>query len=720
MEALECGAAALAMVLAHHGLWVPLEELRSLCGVSRDGSKAVNILKAARSLGMDAAGYRKEPEELRDLPLPAILFVNMNHFVVLEGCDTKGYRLNDPALGKRRVSPGDFDGMFSGIVLVFQPTPTFQPGGAPRGVLPALSTLARGSTRPMTLVVMAGFLMVALTMVTPAFQMAYLDKVMIGGLHDWTVPLLIGIGAVIPLIALLSYLRARLSTFVGTKLSIVLSSRMMWHVLRLPMTFFAQRHAGMVTSRIDMAEDLGGLAANHLGEAVVNAIMVIAFTLVMLQYNATLTLICVLFSAVNILVFHRIRRSLGTTSESIAMRRVKVAGKTMQGLRMMETLKATGTEGLFLEKWRGLLVQLVNAEQAMARRDALLGSLPALTASLTAAAVLVTGGAFAMGDGFTIGMLVAFTTLLGSFTRPVESLVELAATLRGAQGPLAQVDDTLRHARDNEFAGEGRGDDPTVSGARGPAVEAGAIARARYKRLSGHLKLEGVTFGYSHLDDPLIRDFSLEMPPGARVALVGGSGSGKSTLGKLVAGLLEPWNGAILFDGIPRERVPRDISRNSLAVVDQDIVLFAGTIRDNITMWDPAMPRDQMVQAAKDAMIHDVILSRKGGYEATVAENGANFSGGQRQRLEIARALVGNPSLLVLDEATSALDPVTEKAVVDNLRRRGCGCLIIAHRLSTIRDCDQIIVLDRGRILQSGTHDDLVAVDGPYRHLIET
>jgi ABC-type bacteriocin/lantibiotic exporter with double-glycine peptidase domain len=285
---------------------------------------------------------------------------------------------------------------------------------------------------------------------------------------------------------------------------------------------------------------------------------------------------------------------------------------------------------------------------------------------------------------------------------------------------LAQVDDTLRHARDNEFAGEGRGDDPTVSGARAPAVEAGAIARARYKRLSGHLKLEGVTFGYSRLDAPLIRDFSLEMPPGARVALVGGSGSGKSTLGKLVAGLLEPWNGAILFDGIPRERVPRDISRNSLAVVDQDIVLFAGTIRDNITMWDPAMPRDHMVQAAKDAMIHDVILSRKGGYEATVAENGANFSGGQRQRLEIARALVGNPSLLVLDEATSALDPVTEKAVVDNLRRRGCGCLIIAHRLSTIRDCDQIIVLDRGRILQSGTHDDLVAVDGPYRHLIET
>lgn len=711
MEALECGAACLAMVLGYHGRWIPLEELRVLCGVSRDGSKALNIVKAARSLGFKAEGRRREPEGLHDLPLPAILFVNMNHFVVLDGVSDKGFHLNDPANGKRIVPADEFDGMFSGIALVFEPTPEFQPGGSPRQVLPALVDIARGSARSIGLVVIAGLMMVALSMIMPAFQRVFLDKILIERFEGWTTPLLIAMAIVAPLVALLTYLRSRMVAVISVKLSIVLASRMVWHVLRLPVAFFGQRYAGMVSSRIGLADAIAAMAAQEIGEALVNATMVAAFTTLMLQYNVPLTLVCIGLAITNVWLFRRLRGALGQSSEKVAMQAVKMEGKAMQGLQMIETLKATGTEGLFFANWSGLQALSINAQQSIARREALLAALPVLTTAVTSAAVLVVGGHFTMVDDFTIGMLVAFTTILGSFTGPVEALMGLATTLQQSRGNLAQVDDTLRHRQTAEFA------QPLSP----PPVESGARARrSRLKRLSGEVLINGVSFGYSPLSDPLIHDFSLSMVPGSRIALVGGSGSGKSTIGKLVAGLLDPQGGEVLFDGIPARQIDRDLLRNSLAVVDQDIVLFEGTVAENIAMWDDTMPHEHLVAAAKDAVIHDVILARQGGYDAPVAENGRNFSGGQRQRLEIARALVGNPSLLVLDEATSALDTLTEKAIIDNLRRRGCSCLIIAHRLSTIRDCDEIIVMERGGILQRGPHQQLAAVDGPYRRLIET
>jgi len=709
IEALECGAAALAMVLAHYGRWVPLEELRVLCGVSRDGSKAINVVKAARNLGLKAQGKRLEPADLASLPVPAILFVNMNHFVVFEGVTKQGFQINDPGGGRRTIPADEFDGMFSGLVLALEPSDDFQPGGTAPAILPGLWAMARQSLKPLTLLAMAGGLLAVFSLLLPGFQRIYLDRILIERLDDWVYPLAIMLGIIAPLVAFLTWLHGQLMASIGAKLSIVLSSRLVWHVLRLPVLFFTQRYAGMISSRVALADQLVLVASQGLSQVLINVSLLLLLTLMMLQYSLSLTLICLGLTLFNALLFQRLRKAMGEASEKVAMQQVKMEGKAMQGLRMMETLKSTGTDGLFFAKWAGLQALYINAQQEISRREALIAALQTWLASLTTAAVLVIGGYYTMVDRFSIGMLVAFSTIATLFTQPVALLVNLAGTLQQTKGPLAQVDDTLRYPQATEFRG-----------LTAPAAGPRRTATAPLRRLTGQVHIESVSFGYAPLDPPLIRDFSLEMTPGSRVALVGGSGSGKSTVGKLLTGLLEPQAGRIAFDGVPMAEVPRDILRNSLAVVDQDIVLFDGSVRDNISLWDETLPQEHLVAAAKDAMIHDVILSRQGGYEGPVEENGRNLSGGQRQRLEIARALAGNPTLLVLDEATSALDTVTEQAIMDNLRRRGCTCLMVAHRLSTIRDCDEIIVMHQGQILQRGTHIQLMAEDGAYRRLIET
>ena len=707
MEALECGAAALAMVLAHHGRWLPLEELRLLCGVSRDGSQAVNLLKAARSLGLEAKGQRREPSELARVPVPAILFVNMNHFVVFEGVVKQGFRINDPAGGRRVVAAAEFDGMFTGILLAFTPGADFQRGGRPPRLLPRLLVFTRSIRYPLALVLLTGGLMAVFMLLLPALQRVYLDKILIGRLDDWVYPLLAVLGVMVPLLALLAYLRLTLIARIGARLSVVLATRLVWHVLRLPVSFFVQRYAGMVNSRISLADTLAYDLSRLLAEVTVNLVLLGLLFLLLMQFSLTLALICLGLAVVNVLLFRVLRDGLKEVGEKAAMAFVKLQSKAMQGLRMMETLKATGTDDLFFAKWSGLHTLYVNAEQKSVQRTALILATQTLTATLTTAAVLVIGGYHTMVEDFSIGTLVAFSLIAGLFTQPVAALVNVATALQNQRGNLAQIDDTLRYPQAGEFAERG-------------AMTPERATTTRLRRMSGRVTLDAVAFGYAPLEPPLIEGFSLDMAPGSRVALVGASGSGKSTLGRLVAGLVEPRAGAIRFDGVPLPDLPRDILRNSLAVVDQEIVLFEGSFRDNITLWDDTMPHAQMVAAATDAMIHELIMTRPGGYDGRIEENGRNLSGGQRQRLEIARALVGNPSILVLDEATSALDAVTEKRVMDNLLRRGCTCLIIAHRLSSIRDCDEIIVLERGRMLQRGTHEQLIGADGPYRRLIES
>ena len=710
MEAVECGAACLSMVLGYFGRHVPLETLRYECGVSRDGTKASNIVKAARKFGLKAKGFSLEPPGLRECALPLIVFWNFNHFVVVEGFSRGLVYLNDPATGPRAVSDEEFDTAFTGVTLVFEPGPDFEKGGHRPTVWDGLSSRLNSAR--------AGFLFVSLTslglvvpgLLMPSFARVFVDYYLVQGFHDWLPPLLIGMVCTACLRAALTWLQRHYLLRLQTKLAISGAAAFFWHILRLPVGFFAQRYGGEVGSRVALTERLAQLIAGDLAVTVLNVAVMAIYALIMVQYDWVLTIISVLFAALNLVAFALISRRLQDGSQKLLLDESKLLGTVMQGLQMIESFKASGTENLFFSRWAGYHAKVVNSEQALARFRMILGLSPILLSVLGSTAILVIGGFRVMNGLISVGTLVAFQSLLISFTAPVIGLVNLGSQLQEASADMVRLDDILAHELDPAF-----GETP----ARPPAVGAPAPQKGKVK-LSGKVELRDVTFGFIPTEPPLIRNLSLSIEPGNRVALVGGSGSGKSTAGKLISGLYHAWSGDILFDGIPIHEVPRPVLRNSLSMVDQEIALFEGIISDNISLWDSTMAEEQIVLAARHAAIHDEINLRPDSYEHHVAEGGRNFSGGQRQRLEIARALAANPSILILDEATSALDALAEKEVMDNIRLRGCSCIIIAHRLSTVRDCDEIVVLDRGLVVERGTHDSLVQAGGLYRKLIES
>jgi NHLM bacteriocin system ABC transporter peptidase/ATP-binding protein len=705
MEAVECGAASLAMVLGYYGKFVPLEELRVECGVSRDGSKASNVMRAARKLGLDTKGYRREPVQLRQERVPMIVFWNFNHFIVVEGFRKGKVFINDPANGKRVLSDDEFDESFTGVVLVFEPNADFKKGGQQPGIWPALRQRLVGSEMALLFAVLTGLFLVIPGLVIPVFTRVFVDDILLGGLHDWLRPLLLGMAIAAVARGCLTWLQQRSLLLLQTKLAIATSSRFFWHVLRLPMEFYAQRFPGEIGSRVQINDAVASLLSGQLATTVIAMMTITFYAIVMLSYDVVLTAVGVTFAVINVLALRYVSQRRVEENQKLMRARGQVTGISMGGLQMMEDLKATGAENDFFTDWSGRYAKASNSEQQLGAYTAYLMSVPPLLNTLNTAAILAVGGLRVMDGHLSIGMLVAFQSLMASFTAPVNQLVNLGSSLQEMQGNMTRLDDVLRYPVDPNL---------------GESERAGADTKSHGNvvQLVGHVELRNVTFGYSRLEPPLIKDFNLTIKPGERVALVGGSGSGKSTVSKLIAGLFDPWEGEILFDGKTRLETPRAVLNNSVGFVDQDIFMFGGTIRDNLTVWDTTVSESNVVQAGRDAAIHDDVVVRRDGYDATVAESGANFSGGQRQRLEIARALVTNPTVVVLDEATSALDTNTEKAIDDHLRRRGCTCIIVAHRLSTIRDADEILVLERGVVVQRGTHDEMRAVDGPYARLI--
>ena len=704
MEAVECGAASLAMILAYHRKLVPLEEVRVACGVSRDGSKASNVVRAARDYGLAGKGFKKEPAQLRDLPVPMIVHWNFNHFVVLEGFADGRAFLNDPAGGRRQVSDAEFDQSFTGVALTFEPGPAFVRGGEGRSLTEALRKRLAGSRVALAYTVLAGLALVLPGLLVPTFSRVFVDDVLIKGMHDWVKPLLGMMAATAIVLVALTWLQQRYLLRLETKLALSTSTRFFWHVLHLPMQFFTQRSPGEVATRVGINDRVAQLLSGELATTMLNVVVIAFYALLMLQYTGSLTAIVVATATLNILALRYVTSQRADLNQRLLQDRGKAMGTAMGGLMNIENLKATGSESDFFGRWSGYYAKVVNAQQRLAFQNELLGIVPPLLLACSTALLLGIGGLQVMDGELSMGMLIAFQALTIAFLAPVNKMVTLGGTLEEVKGDMNRLDDVLRSRPD------------ALPSAPAPedAAEYGEIPT----RLSGHLELRRVSFGYSRLDAAMIQDFNLTLRPGSRVALVGGSGCGKSTLARLVSGLYEPWAGGILFDGIPRGVLPRATVTASLAVVDQDIFLFEGTVKENLTMWDPTVSDADVVQACRDACIHDDISARPGGYGSRVEEGGRNFSGGQRQRMEIARALANNPSILVLDEATSALDPTTEQQIDDNLRRRGCTCLIVAHRLSTIRDCDEILVLERGAIVQRGTHDDLKDVPGLYSHLI--
>ncbi|MEC4590944.1 MULTISPECIES: NHLP family bacteriocin export ABC transporter peptidase/permease/ATPase subunit [Nitrospirillum] len=707
MEAAECGAACLAMVLAHHGKWAPLPELREACGVSRDGSRASNIVRAARAYGLEAKGFRCEPHHLADIAMPCIVFVDLSHYVVLEGMTGGRVQLNDPAAGRRVLTAAEFDALFSGIVLTFQTGADFRRSGTAPSTWRDIAALVAGTHGPLALAMLAGVALILPGLVVPAATQVFVDYYLVQGQADWGVPLLGVLLATAVVQWGLTGLQNSLLVRLHTRIAILAAGRVVWRMLRLPVRFFGQRHAGALAGRVDLARPLGLQAAEQPVKAALALASSVFFTLAMLLYSPILTLVTLLAAAIPIAALALTQRRLEERVRKAGMAAIKVHGRAIQGIGMVETLKASGTDDVFFGQWAGLLAALVRDRQAAGRIEALLGAVPDGVMLLNRGLVLALSAGFVIAGSMTVGELAAFQTLITAFAATLSTLMRQITSLKQVRSPLDQLADVATTPLAWEFAGD-RPDAPAA-----PAIRGGA-------KLSGALAVRDLTFGYTSQGAMVVNGVDLDIAPGARVALVGASGSGKSAVGRLVAGLFDPLGGTILLDGHPLRVVPRDRLRALLAMVDQDILLFEGTVRDNLTLWDEAVPEARIIRAAKDAMIHDDIVARVGGYGGRVEEAGRNWSGGQRQRLEIARALVMEPSLLILDEATSALDPTVEQALMDNVRRRGCACLIIAHRLSAIRDCDEIIVLKDGRVLERGGHEALMTAGGAYRQLVES
>ena len=701
MEAVECGAAALGIVLAHFGRWVSLEELRIACGVSRDGSKASNIVKAAARYGVEAKGFKLEPPVLRRFQPPMILHWNFNHFVVLEGFRKGRVHLNDPAVGPRTVSEEELDQAFTGVVLTFHPDSGFERGGEPPRLIEGLHQRLAGSQSALAYVLLAGLALVVPGLVVPVFSKVFVDSVLLEGRRDWLSPLLLAMAVAALMLGALTWLQQTCLLRLETRMAVAGSSRFLWHVLRLPAEFFSQRYAGDVSSRVAINDRVAELLSRELATSVLGALMIVFFAAVLFQYDPVLTLVGIAVVSLNVAALQYVSRKRVDANRRLHQEKGKLQGTAIGGLQTIETLKATGGESDLFTRWSGYQTKVVNTRQDLERYTQLLGAVPPLLSAVNTALVLGIGGLRVMNGDLTLGSLVAFQLLIASFIAPVNRLVNLGSRLQTAEADMSRLDDVLRYQLDRSLVRDPRDLSPEAP-----------------VKLAGSLELNKVSFGYSRLAPPLIEDLDLSLTPGARVALVGGSGSGKSTIARLVTGLYQPWAGEILFDGRRRSEIPPEVMANSLAAVDQSIFLFEGTVRENLTLWDPTIPLPELVAAAKDALIHDEIAVRPGGYDSQVQEGGTNWSGGQRQRLEIARALVNRPTLLVLDEATSSLDPTTESGIDESLRRRGCTCLIIAHRLSTIRDADEIIVLDKGKVVQRGTHDELRGVEGPYARLI--
>ena len=699
MEAVECGAASLAMILGYHGKWVPLEELRLRCGVSRDGSKASNLLKAARSYGLTSKGFNKEPENLRTMSLPMVVFWNFNHYLVVEGFRNGKVYLNDPAAGKRVVSDEEFDLSFTGVALTFELGAEFKKGGQPQSVLAALKRRFVGLNDAIAYLVLVGVALVLPGLVVPVFSSVFIDKLLISGMDSWLKPLLLGIVITALLRVALTWLESYYLLRVRTQIALASASKFFWHVLRLPVEFYTQRSPGEISSRVGINDKVAGMLSGDLAKAFLAVVQAVFFAALMFFYDVWLTLISIVVVSINVFVMQQISQKTKEASQKLAIDGGKVFGATMSGLRVMETVKSSGGESSFFSKWAGYQAKYVNSEQAMARVGLVMGSLPALLTVLNGLLILGVGGMRVIDGHLSIGMLVAFQSLAASFTGPVQSLVGLGKKMLEVQGDMNRLDDVMQYR-----------EDPWLNRAPVPQAQGGRVAA----KLSGKVELNNISFGYNPAGSALVENFNLVLNPGERVAIVGPSGCGKSTISRLVMGLYEPWGGSIKFDDQPRDAFGRYEFFNSVALVDQDIVLFEGSIRDNLSMWDNRVSDQDIMQAAKDACIHDVIMSRPGGYDSKLEEGGVNMSGGQRQRLEIARALATNPRILVMDEGTSALDPATEQQIDENLRRRGCACIIIAHRLSTIRDADEIVVLSYGHIVERGTHDSLMQIDGGF------
>lgn len=700
LEALECGAACLAMVMAYYGKWVPLEQVRLDCGVSRDGSKAKNIYLAAQHHGFDVKAFRKSPANIRaEGQYPCIIHWNMNHFVVLNGFKGKWVYLNDPARGAVRVSWEEFDNSFTGVTIIPVPSESFEPCGKPKSTIGFARRRLTGAGAAIVFVMLSTAISYLFGIANSVTSRIFMDRLLTGKNPDWLYPFIWFMVLLAATQLLVAWVQAIYSLKINGKMAVIGSTTYMWKVLHLPMEFFSQRLVGDIQSRSAMNAAIAGTLVNTFAPLLLNTAMMVFYLVLMLGQSPMLTLVGLTTLAINAVV----SRVISSKRMDIARVQMRDAGKmeatAVSGISMIETIKASGAENGFFQKWAGYQASTNAQVVKAAKTNQYLGMVPTFLSTLANYTVLVLGVGMTMHGQFTLGAVMMFQGFLGSFMTPAMTLVGAGQTIQEMRTQMDRVEDVMEYPSDANVIEQ-------------------AIEGAELVKLRGNVELRNVTFGYSRLETPLISDFSLSIKAGERIALVGSSGCGKSTMSKLISGLYQPWGGEILFDGKPRSAYPREVMVGSLAVVDQDIILFEDTIANNIKMWDTSIQDFEMILAARDARLHDDIVALPGAYEHRLTSGGRNLSGGQRQRMEIARVLAQDPTIIILDEATSALDARTEYEVVNAIQERGITCIVIAHRLSTVRDCDKILVLDHGRVVEQGTHSELMSIGGTYAELV--
>lgn len=715
MEALECGAASLSMILAHYKKYVSLEELRVECGVSRDGTKASNLVKAAKRYGLEAKGFKMEVDALRSLKAPAIIFWNFNHFVVYEKFKRHSVVINDPAMGRRAVDFDEFDESFTGVVLTFVPGENFVPSGEKPKIWNRLKKRLGGLSGIFTFLGFLSFLYFIPGFVYPTFSRFFIDEILVKNSMNLLKPLLVVMIVTCFVSTVLQAIQNTVLMRFQVRLSLSTASKFINQIFRMPMQFFVQRLPGELCNRISSCDSVAELVSGQLIEVVINLVSTVFFLILMLLYDVPLTVISVSLTVLVIIIFKITSERVKNKSFKIEMEGGKLSGITMSGIEMIESLKASGSENDFFMQWSGQQAKVILENQRLVKTNTANAIVPETISQIQSILILAIGALRVMDGHLTIGMLMAFQVLQAHFASPINSFLSLGAQLLSANADMQRIDDVMEYPTPKIFKDDFGEEESSLQ-----SYDSGRIFYAPIKKLEGYISLKNAVFGYSPLAAPLINGLDIEFTPGKRIALVGATGSGKSTIGKLISATYPLWSGELMFDGKPLSEIDRKTFAASVSVVNQSISLFEGTIKDNITMWNTTIPEDVYIQAAKDACIHDVITSRQGGYFSQVSEGGRNFSGGQRQRLEIARALATNPRIIIMDEATSALDAITEQTVDQNIRRRGCTSIIIAHRLSTIRDSDEIIVLDHGNIVQRGTHDELMEQGGMYSELVRT
>ncbi|MCR5788784.1 MAG: NHLP family bacteriocin export ABC transporter peptidase/permease/ATPase subunit [Lachnospiraceae bacterium] len=699
METTECGAASLAMIMGYYGRTVPLEQMRIETGVSRDGCSAKNLILAAQKFGLEAHGYRKDLEGLLTMPVPAIIHWNFNHFVVWEGRRGKYCYINDPNTGRRRMTVEDLDVCFTGIVLTFKPAGAFEKTKNKNTLFSFAAKRLTGQYRALAALVITGLFLVIPGLLTPVFTQVFIDDIFLSGNFDWLGTLIAVMAGTVLLQAFLTFYRGRLLLLLQRKLTLLSTHGMLTHMFRLPANFFEQRYAGDLSQRVTNNKNVSEFLTGDLAQTALNCFTAVFYLILLMLYSPLLTLIGVVCIFAELLLMYVMSGRMKEYSQKTQQETGKLTGNLFSGLSITSTLKAAGTENAFVGRLLGNYAVCITLQEEMGARQELINAIPEVFEKLLMILSLTVGGLQIIKGNMTAGMLIGYTGLLTAFVTPINELTAFLQRIQTAKADMARVEDIMRYQEDARY-------------------EVADYADGADGKLDGKVELKNVSFGYNLLEPPLVTDFSFMLPAGSSIAFVGASGSGKSTVSKICSGLYAPWNGQVLVDGIPMKKIKPEVIAASVATVSQNITLFSGTVRENLTLWNRYIDDDDMIRAAKDACIHDDINAKPGAYDFMLTENGTNLSGGQRQRLEIARALILSPSVLIMDEATSALDPIVEKQILDNIKRRGCTCIIVAHRLSAIRDCDEILVMDGGKIIQRGTHEELAGVPGHYQRLI--